>query len=206
MNYWMWEGDLEKARAVLEEIPVKDNPYAVWFRVWQEIMEKKYKDALEKISATSIDPIEITDIINPRAQIKGFIYHLMNKLGPARASFDSARIILEKEIKERPDDPRLHSSLGMVLASLNRKEEAVREGKLAVRLYPVSKDALSGPRYVLDLACIYIYVGEDSKALDQIEYLLSIPNYILSVPYLRICPLFDPLRDNPRFKKLLKNE
>jgi serine/threonine-protein kinase len=72
-----------------------------------------------------------------------------------------------------------------------------------VELYPVSKDAFGGPDYVEGLAQIYVMVGEYDAALDQIEYLLSIP-YWLSVPSLRIDPLWDPLRNHPRFQKLLE--
>ena len=73
-----------------------------------------------------------------------------------------------------------------------------------MELYPVSKDALWGPGYVFSLAQIYAMVGEYDASLDKIEYLLSIPSYILSVPFLRLDPRWDPLRDHPRFKRLLE--
>jgi len=203
-NYRMWEGDLGKARAALKEIPIKNSPLAIFCWVMQELLERNYPTALERLSSASIDSFEFGDGFIPKAQLKGLIYQLMNKPELARNSFDSARIVLEKEIKERPDDPRFHSSLGFVYAGLGRKEEAIREGKLAVKLYPVSKDALAGPRFVLDLAYAYIMVGEHEAALDQIEYLLSIPAWQISAPFLRISPQFDPLREHPRFKRLLK--
>lgn len=204
MNYWMWKGDSEKARAALEEIPMQNNPLVVYFGVWQEMLERHYQAALEGLSSALIDSFEFIDIFVPKALLEGRIYQLMNKPELARTSFDSARVILEKEIKERPDDARLHSSLGNVYASLGRKKEAIREGELAVKLYPVSKDALAGTTFALDLASIYIMVGEYEAALDQIEYLLSIPTWQISTPYLRIDPDFDPLREHPRFKRLLK--
>jgi Flp pilus assembly protein TadD len=72
----------------------------------------------------------------------------------ARASYDSARILLEEEVKERPDDHRIRSSLGIVYAALGRKEDAIREGKLGVELFPVSKDAILGPFRIENLAFI----------------------------------------------------
>ncbi|NIM91447.1 MAG: protein kinase, partial [Candidatus Aminicenantes bacterium] len=204
MNYWMWEGDLGKARAALEQIPVKKNPLVIYFWVLQEMLERNYQAALDRLSSASVDCFEGADFFMPKAQSEGLIYQLMNKPELARTSFDSARIILEKEINARPDDPRLHSSLGIVYASLGRKEEAIREGKLAIKLYPVSKDALTGTSFMQDLASIYIIVGEYEAALDQIEYLLSIPSWQISAAYLRIEPEFDPLREHPRFKRLLK--
>jgi serine/threonine protein kinase/tetratricopeptide (TPR) repeat protein len=204
LNYWAWEGDTRKARAVLEEVPIQNNPLVIYCWVWQEMLERNYQAALERLSSALIDSFELSDIFVPKSQLEGLIYRLMNKPELARTSFDSARIILEKETKARPDDARLHSSLGIVYAGLGRKEEAIRQGKLAVKLYPVSKDALIGTTFVKDLASIYILVGEYEAALDQIEYLLSIPAYQISVPYLRIEPEFDPLREHPRFKRLLK--
>lgn len=204
MNYWMWEGNLGKAREALEEIPIKNNPLVIFFWVLQEMLERDNQAALDRLSSASVDCLEGADFFIPKAQLEGLIYRLMNNPELARTSFDSARMILEKEIKARPDDPRLHSSLGIVYAGLGRKEEAIREGKQAVKLYPVSKDALTGIAFVQDLASIYIMVGEYEAALDQIEYLLSIPSWQISVPYLRIEPEFDPLRGHPRFKRLLK--
>ena len=72
-----------------------------------------------------------------------------------------------------------------------------------MELSPVSKDALIGPSRVSDLAKIYTMVGEYDAALDEIEYLLSIPSGN-SVPWLRLDPIWDPLRDHPRFQALLE--
>jgi hypothetical protein len=82
------------------------------------------------------------------------------------------------------------------------KEEAVREGRLSVDLMPVSKEAYKGSYRVRDLATIYVMVGEHDAALDQVEYLLSIPASF-SVQTLRLHPDWDPLHDDPRFQALL---
>ncbi len=73
-----------------------------------------------------------------------------------------------------------------------------------MEVYPVSKDAYDGPKNVSYLAEIYVMVGEYDAALDQIEYLLSIPFDYLSVQLLKIDPRWDPLREHPRFKRLLE--
>jgi hypothetical protein len=93
--------------------------------------------------------------------------------------------------------------LGLALAYLGRKPDAVREGLRGLELMPVSRDAYFGPYVQLQLARIYILTGEPEKALDQLEPLLRLPFY-LSPGWLRIDPTFDPLRTNPRFRKLLE--
>jgi tetratricopeptide (TPR) repeat protein len=127
----------------------------------------------------------------------------MGETERAREAYESARALLEEELNKRPGDARIHSSLGLVYAVLGHREKAIEEGLLGVELDPVSRDALSGPHRVEDLALIYTTVGDQEAALEQIEYLLSIPCDI-SVPVLRISPEWDPLRDNPEFQRLLK--
>jgi hypothetical protein len=79
----------------------------------------------------------------------------------------------------------------------------VREGQRAVELRPISRDGANGPYFQLQLARIYLLVGAPDKALDQLEPLLRIP-YYLSPGWLRIDPTWDPLRSNPRFRKLVE--
>jgi tetratricopeptide (TPR) repeat protein len=121
----------------------------------------------------------------------------------ARIYSDSAQIILERELNERPDDHRVHTSLGLVYAALGRKDDAIREGRLGVELSPVSKDMVNGLEKIWSLADIYILAGEYDLALDEIEYLLSTPSSF-SVPYLQLHPIYDPLRNLPRYQKLLE--
>ena len=127
----------------------------------------------------------------------------MNKKEPAKKYYDEARSILESKIEEQPEDARFHSSLGIAFAGLGRKEDAIREGKLAVELLPVTKEAINGLLKVKNLASIYVMVGEFDAAIDQLEYMLSIPAS-LSIPLLRLDPAWDPLRDHRRFKRLLE--
>lgn len=82
-------------------------------------------------------------------------------------------------------------------------DEALKEGKLAVELNPVSEDALFGPTRIEELAHIYVIVEEYDLAIDKLEHLLSIPSYI-SVPWLKLDPKWDPLRRHPKFQRLLE--
>ena len=119
-----------------------------------------------------------------------------------RAYADSARVAFEQQLKAAPDDPGHHVLLGHMLAYLGRKAEAIAEGRRGMALLPVSKDAIQGAHNLHHLAWIYILVGEQDKALDQLEELLPIP-YYLSPGWLRVDPTFAPLRGNPRFQRLI---
>jgi serine/threonine-protein kinase len=122
-----------------------------------------------------------------------------------QAYYDSTRSIVETRIQEQPDDPRYRSALGIAYAGLGRKEEAIREGELAVELLPMSKEAWRGAYRLEDLARIYTMVGEYGAAIDQLEILLAVPSPT-AVPMLRIEPTWNPLRDHPRFQALVEGE
>ena len=131
------------------------------------------------------------------------IYGYMGKKELAKKYHDEARNILELKIKEQPEHARFHSALGIAYAGLGRKEDALQEGKLSIELLPVSKDAMRGPYRIEDLALIYVMIGEYDEAIDRLEDLLSIPG-TLSIFLLQLDPAWDPLRNHPRFKKLIE--
>ncbi len=196
-NLILWKGDTKGARAILKKAPQKNSGLHIYYSFWLEFLDRNYQAALEVLSS----PYNVDVIRRPLGEARAYLH--MNKPDLARASFDAARKNFEKELQERPDDYEFHGLLGLAYAGLGRKEDAIREGKRAVELLPVSKDATWGPDNVLNLAYIYILVGEQNAAMDQIEYLLSIPCE-LSVALLRVDPRFDPLRNNPRFQKLVQ--
>ncbi len=122
------------------------------------------------------------------------------ELDRARAFADSALPHLQRSLRENPDDPGNHSALGLVLAILGRKDDAIREGERAVALR--AGDAFQGPQMRHQLVHIYRIVGEQEKVLDQLEVLLGMTYYI-SPGWLRADPSLASLRSHPRFQRLL---
>jgi serine/threonine-protein kinase len=118
---------------------------------------------------------------------------------------EKARQLLEKALLGSPEDSRYHASLGLAYAYLGRKEEAVREGRRAIELYPMSRNAFEAPRGYWNLAAICAISGEDEEAVRQLEYLMSVPcGNAYSPALLRIDPQWDPLRGHPGFQALLQ--
>jgi len=126
----------------------------------------------------------------------------MGRRADARPAFESARNQLEQAIKEQPEDPRLHSSLGIAYAALGRSEEAIREGRLGVELFPISEDAFYGVPYVWDLAWTYVLTGYRDAAVEQLETLVSSPTWVTG-PFLDVDPRWDDMRDHPGFRELV---
>ena len=92
--------------------------------------------------------------------------------------------------------------MGLIDAGLGRKEEAIREGRKAVELTPIAKDSLVGPEIVSNLATIYAWTGERDLAIEQLQIAAKLPN---GVHYgdLRLDPIWDALRGDPRFEKIV---
>lgn len=122
--------------------------------------------------------------------------------------YDSARIHYERMIRSNPHHAYVsvrRVNLGLAYAGLGRCKEAIREGKEAVRMVPLSRDAFTGEQLLRGLLEIYMMCGEYDAAIDEIETLLAVPGY-LTVALLRIDPLWDPIRNNPRFRRLLEGK
>jgi serine/threonine-protein kinase len=121
----------------------------------------------------------------------------------ARAAFDSARVHLDAALERSPDDSGLHATRGLALAGLGRRAEALAEARWLQRSVVYREDRFDGPSLAEDRARILAQVGEAEAALDEIERLLAGPSW-LSVQALRLDPLWDPIREQPRFQALLK--
>jgi serine/threonine-protein kinase len=206
--YVLWEGSTEKARAVLEEalqniVSVEDQ-FIILRSFLLNMFDGNYQEALERLSSCKLEAFNTQFFFIPKVQLYAQINGLMGNQQLEQTYYESARSILESKIEERPKDARLHSSLGIAYAGLGRKEDAIREGKLGVKLLPVSKEAYRGLYRVQALAKIYVMVGEFDEAIDQLEFLLSRPGE-MSIPLLRLDPAWDPLRDHSRFMKLIES-
>jgi tetratricopeptide (TPR) repeat protein len=122
----------------------------------------------------------------------------------ARTAYEAAIRMLERDVEQQPTEPSFHAFLGRAYAGVGRKDEAVREGRRAVELLPVEVDAFSGPFYLAELARIYGRLGDADEAIPVIRQLLAMPaGLALSVPVLKIDPVWDPIHKDPRFQEVL---
>jgi tetratricopeptide (TPR) repeat protein len=165
------------------------------------------------LDAFEAGPIERYRAIQPAAVAtthlaRALIYEAMGDRQSAIARYDSARVYYERIIRSNPQSAYIcmyHGDLGLAYAGLGRCEEAIREGEEGVRMVSISKDAIVGPDRAFDLAVIYVKCGKHEAAIDQIETLLSVPYYV-SPSLLRADPIWDPLRSNPRFRRLVEGK
>ena len=131
-NYWSWKGKagLADARAALERVgPVQDPDWVVWAWVHQEGFERNYAGALERLDAFPNDWIRTKIGAFPKILVVAQFHELMGEGQRSRRDYESARVLLEREVEAHPEDPRYHSSLGVVYAALGRRADAVESSR-----------------------------------------------------------------------------
>jgi serine/threonine-protein kinase len=195
-------GDLDNARTIIRRATGLIEPGALYafFSSYQDLYW--VLDDAQQRQVLAAPPSAFDGDRAVWGMVRAQIYHDRGDRRRAAVYADSARIAFEEQVRGAPDDGQRHVLLGLALAYLGRKADAVREGRRGVELMPISRDGYLGPYVQLQLARIYILTGEPDLALDQLEPLLKVPFY-LSPEWLRIDPAFDPLRATPRFRKLV---
>jgi TolB-like protein/class 3 adenylate cyclase/Flp pilus assembly protein TadD len=138
----------------------------------------------------------------PHAYWEGVVARWQGDSAKAQAAFAAARREVEKTLEKQPDFPAAVSLLGMIDAGLGRKEEALREGRRACELLPISKDSIAGTSLAVNLAQIYAWTGEKDLAIEQIGAVERVPNS-LSYGLLKLHPIWDSLRGDPHFEKIV---
>jgi tetratricopeptide (TPR) repeat protein len=198
----LWHGDTKRSRSNLERIPAQYRPWLNF--MWLDIYDRAYPSALDRLAQVPEEVYEDNFSVIPLSLLRGMVFRFMNDPVHARASFDSARTYLEVEARKRPEDYRIHSSLGIAYAGLGQKEAAIREADLAAGQLPISRDAWAGVLPAVTQAQVYTMAGRYDEAVDRLDVLLSTPaSREISPQVLRLDPTYDPLRGNPRFQTLL---
>ena len=190
---YLGEGYLAGARAVLKVAQVEPVALVAHLANYNDlvwVLDEEQRELLLRLTPSAFD-----DDRSAWANCLVQAYALKGDAAHVRTYAEEARKAIDDQLHAAPNDAQRHVFLGLALAYLGRKEEAIREGERGVALARV-------PYMQHQLVRIYILVGEPEKALDQIEPLLKIP-YYLSPGWLKIDPNFDPLRKNPRFQKLV---
>jgi TolB-like protein/Flp pilus assembly protein TadD len=201
----LWKGDLSMAEKQYSSIPGDSDPTGVmaWLRSGVLIWERKFPEALAVLQKFPGETFAtVTTAPMPKSLLEGTIYSLQGDEQRAQTKFEHARELSEQLLRDAPEDAARHAQHGLILAGLGRKQDAIAAGKRAVELLPESQDAMDGPKCTASLAQIYALTGETDEAFRLIDHLLSVPNG-LTIPVLKLDPIWDPLRKDPRFQALI---
>src|SRR6266478_302449 len=167
------------------------------------LLGRKYKEGLRE--AESVPDGLLTSIpaaLSGKYYLIGFARKALQDEAGARAAFQKAMDLLEAQLKQSPDAADMHIQLAKVLAYVGEKDAALGEAQRAAELLPESKDAFGGPEIAEGVAEVYCIVGDYGRAIELLDALLSRPSNI-TVPGLKVNPIWDPLRKDPRFQILI---
>jgi tetratricopeptide (TPR) repeat protein len=199
-----WKADIKPYQETLARLIAENPSVASDVDDPMFALRERTSEAAARILKNSPpDGVQYYSVSYPHAYWEGVVARWQADATKARSAFTAARTKIEKVLQEQPDFAAALSLLGMVDAGLGRKEEAIREGRRACELLPMSKDAVDGVAFVVNLAQIYAWSGEKDLAIEQLRAALKVPND-LHYGELRLHPLWDPLRGDPRFETLME--
>jgi tetratricopeptide (TPR) repeat protein len=195
-----WRTEIEK---ILAEDPARaENDIVKESRFLLALFERDVAAADRAVAALP-QKIEFNDEIElSRDFWVGVVARMKGNAETARTAFTAARAQQEERVRAQPDYGPLLSGLGMIDAGLGQKVEALREGRRAIELTPVARNSLDGVAVLSGFAVICAWTGERDLAIEQLEALEKIPG---GPPYghLRLSPVWDSLRGDPRFEKVM---
>jgi TolB-like protein/tRNA A-37 threonylcarbamoyl transferase component Bud32/Tfp pilus assembly protein PilF len=198
--------DIEAARNVLRQarnVGLGGDAIVLYQGILMEISAGNSTGALDLLSSTQAEVISEQFWFVPKSLLEAQILDLQGQRELSRKKYEAALALIKNKIQGDPEDARYHSALGIALAGLGRKQDANREGLKAVEIMPISNDAWLGACRLEDLARIYAMVGEDDRAIDTLERLMSIP-IDLGAAALKLDLSWKSLRNHPRFQELIR--
>src|SRR5438094_2530343 len=209
---FFWKGSTAPIKAALQSLPPNFDPDGFdTFARWDVSLMDRDADAAEKALANC--PLETitsqTGVALPKSYLQACVFLVRGDTANAQSEFESARPAIEKLVTDSPQDGTRRAQLGLVYAFLGRKEDALREGKQAMELKPITDDVIEGAVVEAFYALICARLGMNDETISRIEHLLKTPFAIdyddasISLSDLRQRWEWDPLRNDPRFQKIL---
>jgi tetratricopeptide (TPR) repeat protein len=201
-----WKADTRPLHQAIDSIR-STNPAAI-----QTIADVWLCSALSERNAAAAEAALITEGENPinmggnvyvsRQFMEGVVARMAKDDGKARSAFTVARVEQDKIVQAQPSFGPAWCVLGLIDAALGQKDEALREGRRAVQLLPVEKDAFVGNSLIKYLAMIAAWVGDNDLACEQLSLAVRPPT-TTGYGELKLLPFWDPLRGDPRFEKIV---
>ncbi len=206
------EGDLPRASALLAPLRLgADYANALETQVYQAILESRPASIIPRLQEILAKPDQALGYYNGELRFwLGWAQEVAGDHAAARESWSQARSELEPFLKEQPENFVLMGDLALTNMALGDNTAALTLAERAISMIPIERDALTGPRPLDILARVAARIGEHDRSISTLTKLLSIPyeaplaaNPPLTPALLRLDPMFEPLRNDPRFQKLV---
>jgi TolB-like protein/Flp pilus assembly protein TadD len=207
-------GDVQRAKQAWEGVPIEHttgvSPLAYEIIIPQMVGEWEYLDILERhfskaLKAWDVAPDNTTEGRLAQLKARIGIQVLAGQSAAAKSEAEEARALLEPRLAERPPQDRTSlSESAWVYVCLGRNSDALRLAREAAESMPIEKDAILGVNFLVGLAQIEAHTGQSKEAIKTLRQLLTMPaGEYISIARLKIDPVWDPIRSDPGFQKLL---
>ena len=202
-----WHADTRPLHNTIETV-LADNPALApslgdtWLIL--ALCERDLPAASRAVAALGNNPISSDAILLSPALVQGLVAKVQGDAAAARTLFSKARTEQEEKVRAQPDYAPAICVLGLIDAALGRKEDALREGKRAMELLPISKDSVNGARMIEYFTITAAWAGDRDLAIQHIEFGIQNPTD-LSYGQLKLHPYWDSLRGDPRFEKIVSS-
>ncbi|PYK32365.1 MAG: hypothetical protein DME57_00035 [Verrucomicrobia bacterium] len=164
--------------------------------------ERNWDEAAHALAVMPADGCREEAFPFPHGWCDGVLARSRGDADHARAAFTAARAEVEQIVQQQPGNAPALCVLGLIEAGLGNKKSAIREAKRAAELLPVTKDSIDGARVLKYLALTYAWTGKTDAAFAELENATRLPGY-LNYGELKLDPIWDPIRNDPRFQKIL---
>src|SRR5438067_10000916 len=209
-DYLFWKGDTRPLRQTIDSVLAQGagaiaNAADTWF--FCALAERDPAAAERALVALGDNPCWNEGITLSRSFGEGLLARMTKDEARARTAFEADRAQQEKIVQAQPDYGPALCVLGLIDAALGRKDLALDEGRRAIALTPLEKDVINGSRVLQYFAITSAWAGDKELALQQLEAGLRAPtaSLMLSCGALKLFPVWDPLRGDPRFEKIVQS-
>ena len=195
----------EKAFAAVKSVPMTNEQKVKTASARADVflLERKYREGLQESESLPDDLLAgLPGALSGKYYLIGFARKALHDEPGARAAFLKAKSSVEEQLKRSPDTVEAHIQLAKVLAYLNEKDSALAEAQRATELQPESKDAFGGPEIAAGVAEVHAILGDNTRVIEILDGLLGRPSAV-TVQGLKVNPIWDPLRNDPRFQALI---
>jgi TolB-like protein/Flp pilus assembly protein TadD len=208
LNSALWKGDLEPLRAALQALAPDSDAYAgnALSRFNLAWLSHDYPAAIGVAQAgRDAAWADSNNIVLSRELYLAFAHEAAGEAAKAKQAYSNVEAAVGAMLAKQPDSAESHLALGFAEAGLGRRDDALREGRRAAELMPVSRDVISGPGMQVWLAQLEARVGEKDAAFERLQQVIGLPSGgAISPALLKIDAVWDSLRSDPRFDALLK--
>jgi len=210
LTYINSTGDIRRARRAFEAVPVESrlSSAPAWGTIAVMIDQRVYLDVFERHFTDALKAWDVASSNTPEARLRQLearvgIRVLADQGSAAKPECEQMRALLEARLAERPEDRNSLIALAWAYVCLGRNADALRVARQAADSLPIEKDALVGQNFLAGLAEIEARTGRAEEAVKILRQLLTIPGQYVSIARLKIDPVWDPIRNDPDFQKLI---